>query len=260
MSTTDDEISGYDREEWISPEEKAILAAEHPGNCETCGHSSDCALHNRPAMAVKTCSCKPAKMAPLEYPGWHRGDWMQTFTGKRFYPLSPKAEDVDPLDIAHALSMLCRYNGHIDRFYSVAEHCVLMARYVRAQTDDNQLALEALLHDGTEAYVGDMIRPLKHTAEMKIFREVEDRVMNAIAERFGLPLDEHGNHRKPDVVQDADTRILLTERSALMPNYHPSDRWKMDGMEPLEVTIEAWSPERAEREYRWELQMLGGLR
>lgn len=61
---------------------------------------------------------------------WSRGDWMQTYTGRRFYPLDPRSDEIDPADIAHALSLLCRYGGHVDRFYSVAEHCVLMSEWV----------------------------------------------------------------------------------------------------------------------------------
>jgi hypothetical protein len=87
-----------------------------------------------------------------------RGDWMQTFTGRAFYPLDPRPEDIDPVDIAHALSLICRYGGHSSRFYSVAEHCVLMSHAVAPEH-----ALWALLHDATEAYLGDMIRPLKRS-------------------------------------------------------------------------------------------------
>lgn len=57
-----------------------------------------------------------------------RGDWMQTYTGRQFWPLDPLPEDVFIEDIAHALSMQCRYAGHVTRFYSVAEHSVLIAR------------------------------------------------------------------------------------------------------------------------------------
>src|SRR5438093_1391342 len=108
-----------------------------------------------------------------------RGDWMQTYSGAKFYPMHPRAEDVDPIDIAHSLSLLCRYNGHLDRFYSVGEHCVLMSQAVGPEN-----ALWALLHDATEAYVGDMVRPLK--LQQPSFVEAEDRVMAAICERFGL--------------------------------------------------------------------------
>lgn len=168
---------------------------------------------------------------------WHRGDWMQTFTGQQFYPMSPSAEDVDPIDIAHALGLLCRYNGHIDRFYSVAEHCVLMSQAVPEED-----ALWALLHDATEAYVGDMIRPLK--LHMPDYRAAEDRVMDAIVTRFGLRSNE-----MPASVKDADSRILLTERAALMPGKQSRLKWDVDSLVPLPVTISAWGPEEASAQY-----------
>lgn len=175
---------------------------------------------------------------------------MQTWTGKRFYPLDPRSEDVDPIDIGHALGMLCRYNGHVDRFYSVAEHCVLMSFCMPTP----QLAFEALLHDAAEAYLGDMIRPLKHSGSMEPYKEAEAAVELAIAERFGLPiirtaLGEPVRYLLPAEVKDADTRILLTERTALMSHYKPSDRWKVDGMAALEVAIQAWEPQEATN--RW---------
>lgn len=174
---------------------------------------------------------------------WLRGDWMQTFTGRAFYPLDPRAEDVDPVDIAHALSMLCRYGGHTQRFYSVAEHCVLMSRKVAPEH-----ALAALLHDATEAYVGDVIRPIKHS--LPDYCTIEDRVALAIAERFGI--DPH----LPAEVKLADTRILLDERVAVLgPRplpWHPS----VEALEPLGVDIQCWSPEVARREY---LSRLGDL-
>lgn len=178
---------------------------------------------------------------------------MQTHSGRRFYPLSPRAEDVDPVDIAHSLAHLCRYNGHVDRFYSVAEHCVLMSLVMPTP----ELALEALLHDGSEAYVGDMVRPLKHTPQMTPYREAEDAVMDAIALRFGLPVDAAGHHHKSPEVQDADTRILLTERTALLSHYKPSDRWNVDGMEALDVEIMALQPYGAKQAYLARLESLG---
>lgn len=182
--------------------------------------------------------------------GWHRGDWMQTFTGRRFYPLDPKPEDIDVLDIGHALGMICRYGGHIDRFYSVAEHCVLMSFCMPTP----QLALEALLHDASEAYLGDMVRPLKHSGAMAPYLEVERALELVIAQRFGLPIVKFSDktaafYKMPEEVKDADTRILLTERTALMKNYKPSDRWAQDGMEPLPVAIQAW--DHVEASNRW---------
>lgn len=166
-------------------------------------------------------------------PSWQRGNWMQTYTGRQFYPLDPRPEDVDVTDIAHALSMQCRYNGHVRKFYSVAEHCVLISGLV-----DPEHAFWALLHDATEAYVGDMVRPLK--LHMPQYRDVEDRVMLAIAERFGL------DPQMPAEVKAADSRILLDERAALMGD--PAGDWQVDG-EPFGVRIEAWPPASAREEY-----------
>ncbi|MDF2994278.1 MAG: hypothetical protein K0S37_4792 [Microbacterium sp.] len=163
-----------------------------------------------------------------------RGDWMQTYSGKAFFPLDPQADEVDILDIAHGLGNLCRYNGHTHRFYSVAEHCVLLSHAV-----EPELALWALLHDAPEAYIGDMIRPLKQY--IPDFRAVDDNIMAVIAGRFGL-----GSTEIPAAVKDADTRILLDERAAL--HAAPPRDWNIEG-EPLGVTIYAWSPEQAKVHY-----------
>jgi hypothetical protein len=169
-----------------------------------------------------------------------QGDWMQTYTGKAFWPLTPLAADVDPLDIAHALAMICRYGGHANRFYSVAEHCVLMSRAVSPGN-----ALWALLHDATEAYVGDMIRPLKHA--MPTYRDVEDRVMGAVSRRFGLS-DIGLSVVCPDEVKMADNRILRDERDALMQP--PPIPWgSIEGMPALGVDIQCWPPDVAETHY-----------
>lgn len=166
---------------------------------------------------------------------WRAGSWMHTFTGKKFYPMAPRAEDICIEDIAHSLSLQCRYNGHVISYYSVAEHCVLMSYAVSPEN-----ALWALLHDATEAYVGDMIRPLKKF--MPAYVVAEDNVMAAICERFGVT-----QLTMPDEVRDADNRILLTEKNALLVK--TGHKWVVDDLEPLPVTIEGWSPAKAEIEY-----------
>lgn len=196
---------------------------------------------------------------------WHRGDWMQTFTGRAFYPLAPRPEDIDPLDIAHSLSMQCRYNGHVQRFYSVAEHCVLMSDWILlnvgpGRADD--LALWALLHDAPEAYVGDMVRPLK--VNMPDFCDADDRVMLAVAHRFNLL---GGAVRRlpdftlgltlPPFVKEVDTRILLDERAALLST--PPGEWSLGDAQPLGVTIHGWSPDVAKWEYLSRLSDLAGI-
>ena len=164
---------------------------------------------------------------------WSRGSWLQTYTGLQFYPMDPDPAAVELRDIARSLSMQCRYNGHVKKFYSVAEHCVLVSRLVPAED-----ALWGLLHDATEAYVGGMIRPLKN--HMPAYREAEDRVMAAIAERFGL------TRQMPASVKDADNRVPLDEKARLMAS-EPAP-WDVPG-EAYGVEIHAWSPAEAEAAY-----------
>lgn len=185
------------------------------------------------------------------------GAWMQTYTGCQFYPLDPRPQDVRPADIAHALSLICRYGGHVDRFYSVAEHCVLLSHAVAPKH-----ALWALLHDSAEAYVGDMVRPLKH--QLPVYCDVEDRVLAAVAERFRLRCDWRESDKgkwvgtefhpfrlpvTPAEVKEADNRILLDERAALMPNTQHPWTQDLDGTTPLGVTIHGWGPSYAEHMY-----------
>jgi hypothetical protein len=172
---------------------------------------------------------------------WHRGDWMQTFSGHRFFPLDPRPDEISALDIAHALSLLCRYGGHVDRFYSVAEHSVLMSEAVAPEH-----ALAALLHDATEAYVVDVPRPLKRC--LPDYRAIEASVWGAICLRFRLAGD------LPAEVKDADTRILLTERDALMSRTRYL--WAQDDLEPLPVTITGWPPDEAEARFTARLAQL----
>lgn len=168
---------------------------------------------------------------------------MQTFTGRAFFPLDPLPEDVSPLDIAHALSNICRFGGHTRVHYSVAEHCVILSHVVRPEN-----ALAALLHDAAEAYMGDMVRPLKR--HMPQYAEAEDTLLATIFYVFGL---EPGI---PAEVHDVDNRILMDERAALLET--PPLPWYQDEQDakPLDVEIQAWSAHRAEREWYGRLMEL----
>ena len=98
--------------------------------------------------------------------------WCQTYTGQISYPLEPEREQVISLeDIAHALAHQCRYNGHCKSFYSVAEHSVYVAEEIYRKTSSYEDAMKGLLHDATEAYLGDMPRPIK--ALIPQFHEIE---------------------------------------------------------------------------------------
>lgn len=164
------------------------------------------------------------------------GSWMQTVTGTAFYPLDPRPEEVETEHIAHGLSMLCRYSGQVDHFYSVGQHSVLVSLSVPPQH-----ALAGLLHDASEAYLGDVISPLKR--HLPDYRLVEERVCAAIGERFGVDLVD-----LPGSVKDADRRILLDERAALMKT--PPLPWPgAEGMEPLGIHVQPWLPATAKARF-----------
>lgn len=109
---------------------------------------------------------------------------MNTWSGRQFDPLHMQPSDVSLEDIAHALSLLCRGGGHLDRFYPVGQHCINCAREARAQGWSNRLVLACLLHDASEAYISDIIRPVK--IHLDNYREIEDQIMGVILEAFGL--------------------------------------------------------------------------
>lgn len=135
------------------------------------------------------------------------GDWISTYTGGRWYPLDPRVEEVKIEDIAHSLSMLCRYNGHCKFFYSVAEHCWLLSYAV-----PDPYKLEALLHDGSEAYTSDLPRPFKYSDSMSAFRDVEDMNARVVYEFAGLSYPES------PVVKEYDRRIVRNEGEVLLPH------------------------------------------
>jgi uncharacterized protein len=127
--------------------------------------------------------------------------WMQTYSRVRFDPLNPHPSQINIEDIAHALSMICRFGGHARRFYSVAEHSVLVSRHCAPED-----ALAGLLHDAAEAYVGDLIRPIKHLPALAPYRDAEDWLLEIILEREGLA------HVLPESVKFADNAVLAAER------------------------------------------------
>jgi hypothetical protein len=144
-----------------------------------------------------------------------KGDWIQTFTGKAFWPLDPQPSEIDIEDIAHALSNSCRFTGHVKKFYSVAEHSIHVSR-ICAPED----ALWGLLHDASEAYICDIARPVKLLPFMDGYREVEGCLMGHLVKRFGLPLEQ------PDSVTVADKVMLAIEARDLMGTLRPGwEKW-----------------------------------
>lgn len=150
-----------------------------------------------------------------------RGDWMQTVTGRRFYPLDPRPSDVCIDDIAHALAHQCRFGGHSSRHYSVAEHSVLVSYVVPAKD-----ALKGLLHDAAEAYMIDVPRPLK--VALSDYKPIEERVHAAVFHSLGL------DPELPESVHVADNSVLLAEREVLLNTL--AGMWSIPG-KPADVTI-----------------------
>lgn len=121
--------------------------------------------------------------------------------GTRVDPLNMRVEDINIHHVAHSLARQCRYNGHTGGFLSVARHSL----WVSAKLIPRGVEMEmwGLLHDATEAYIGDMIAPLKHTPEMKPFRDIEENLMKVVAEKFELP------YPMPAEVHDADRFVTV---------------------------------------------------
>ena len=166
--------------------------------------------------------------------------WFTTFTGKKVDPLEPKAKDVDIEDIAHALSHLCRFGGHSKEFYSVAQHSMYVADAIstspRLSLDDHvtqsRLRFPALLHDASEAYVGDMIRPIK-TSDV-FYNDLESHWVKAIDKAF----DMNGELVKPDPrIKEADVRMLITECRDLIDGDTAEVLEKMRELSPYDFRI-----------------------
>ena len=174
--------------------------------------------------------------------------WIRTYSGGKFYVLDPRAQDIRIKDIAHSLSLICRFTGHVKSFYSVAQHSVEVSTIC-----DPADALWGLLHDATEAYIGDLNRPLKHTPEMVRFRTTEKHIMLTIAEHFGLPA------REPDSVKRADSQLVVTEARDLLSG--GTRDWEgFDDVDPLPGRIIPQSPRTAEKIFLARFKELDNLR
>ena len=150
-----------------------------------------------------------------------------TASGRPFWPLNPRPQDICIEDIAHHLSLLCRYTGATRCFYSIAQHSVLVS-----QACDPADALHGLLHDAAEAYLHDIPRPLKRLPAFAPYREAEARLQAMIYETFGLSPIE------PPAVKLIDRRMLRTEQRDLMPPSVLDER--RDDVEPYPKRIEPW--------------------
>jgi 5'-deoxynucleotidase YfbR-like HD superfamily hydrolase len=171
--------------------------------------------------------------------------WIETFTGKRFELLDPKPEQICIEDIAHALAMSVRFCGHVQKFYSVAEHSVHVSNVC-----DPENALWGLLHDASEAYIADLSRPLKHCTPIgPPYIELEEKIMTAIATKFDLPT------KMPSNVKWADSVLLFAEKEKLMAGVPWGNKWDHDGTR-FYGTLWCLDPIHAEQEFLLRFQRL----
>ena len=197
-----------------------------------------------PDIQITDTSTEPVAELPL------RDEWIQTFTGKAFPIWNPKPEHIVIEDIAHALSNMCRYGGHTNSFYSVAQHSVLVAWALRNRPLD--LVKTALLHDASEAYLIDVPTPIKRS--LPDYKVIERKIMTVICERFGVPVDALDS----PVIHWADKVVLVTEYRDLMS--HTCERkWlaNLDIYPPMEERISAVAPPVAESEFLAAAERLG---
>ncbi len=176
------------------------------------------------------------------------GDWFVTASGRRVFVLRPRCGDIRPEDIAASLSKLCRFGGHCRPFYSVAQHSVHVSLLVPPD-----LAVLGLLHDAAEAYLQDIIRPVKR--ELPDYRALERIWEPVIHERFGLCPSA------ADLValKAADTKALVTERRDVGHRSWTNWHWKEEeqGARPDSARLVPLGPDRAERYFLSRAAQLG---
>lgn len=157
-----------------------------------------------------------------------------TFSGLKFYFLNPQPDQIDIVDIAHALSLNCRYNGHVRHFYSVAEHSVLIADLVYEVTGCKRQALSALMHDASEAYICDVPRPIK--PHLRDYDGIEKTIEKAVQDKYGFD-------PKNELIEYYDYNIVADEAIALFDNV---PEW-VQHYEPIGVDILCMLPKFAEQ-------------
>lgn len=172
-------------------------------------------------------------------PETDRGNWMQLGEGRIFYPLDPRPEEVFIEDIARSLSRLMRYNGHSDEPISVAQHCVQCVHLARLDKVNEYQLLSILLHDASEAYTGDMIRPLK--MNMPEFRKAEKKVTGAIRIALDIP------SCLPDTIKHYDNLAFAWEKRDL---FKSAREWpNTPGLPKGLHTMISWDMEKAEQTF-----------
>lgn len=162
---------------------------------------------------------------------------IDTYKGLKVNPFNSKSSiDIDIEDIAHSLSLLCRFNGHCAEFYSIAQHSILVSEIVSAEN-----ALWGLLHDATESYLSDLPSPIKNHPRLLFYKQTEKMLSKTIFEKFEL-IGEC-----PKEIKDADYIALVTEKRDLM---NAEEKWPLeDFFKPLNSRIVPMNPAEAKEAF-----------
>lgn len=131
--------------------------------------------------------------------------------GHEIDPVDVKYEQIDIHDIANALSNICRYTGHVQKFYSVAQHSVWVSMHLEAMGFGKTMQLWGLLHDATEAYLGDVTRKLKKS--LRAYQKIENKLNKIILKKFDIPV--YVQHAAA-AIKEADDHLLEYEKSKIL--------------------------------------------
>ena len=163
-----------------------------------------------------------------------------TYSGRYVDPFALAPRDINIVDIAHALSMQCRFAGHVREFYSVAQHSLIVESLLPAEVRNPRVRLQALLHDAPEAYLSDIVAPVKH--RLPEYQALEEEVWKAVALRFDIPIGRVAG------VKEADLLALAWERRDLVN--HRGISWAIPArMEPPEAILRPMGPGEARRAF-----------
>lgn len=144
-------------------------------------------------------------------------DYITTYGGTHFFPTDPKPDDIHITDIAHALALICRGNGHVKTFFSVGQHCINCALEARARGYGSRLILACLLHDASECYMSDVPRPFKKT--MMEYQKQEEHLLDVIYRWF---LGSALSQEEQAALKQIDDDLLYYDLMELLNE--PSDR------------------------------------
>jgi hypothetical protein len=174
--------------------------------------------------------------------------WIETFRGINFDVKNPDHNLIHPEDIAHSLSLQCRFNGHCEEFYSVAEHCIRVHDAMAYDNHREEVRIAGLLHDASEAYLCDVPRPIKRA--LPGYSSLEENIQRNVWYRFNINVDTEIEY----IVKAYDQMLLCAEAKQLMPS--AGEDWGYD-IKGRDIFIVPMLPNVARREFLHRLSLYG---